>query len=90
MIKGNHGGFVRGKTQTAQFNGVLAKVLAHNVCCLITAMYEYNLDLSFGTGDSSLQLPSAYYKRRGQDKGLSIYGKEKKLLDGLDGLAPAA
>ena len=53
-------------------------------------MYEYNLDLSFGTGDSSLQLPSAYYKRRGQDKGLSIYGKEKKLLDGLDGLAPAA
>ena len=51
---------------------MLAKVLAHNVCCLITAMYEYNLDLSFGTGDSSLQLPSAYYKRRGQDKGLSM------------------
>ena len=34
MIKGNHGGFVRGKTQTAQFNGVLAKVLAHNVCMM--------------------------------------------------------
>ena len=62
MIKARFGGFVKGRTLTAQFNEVLCKVLAHNICCLITAMYEFGLDLSFGTWDSRLKLPSNYYK----------------------------
>lgn len=76
MIKGRFGGFVRGRTLTAQFNEVLCKVLAHNICCLITAMYEFDLDLSFGNGDSRLKLPSAYYRAKGS-RGLSIYGTLK-------------
>ena len=51
-------------------------------------MYEFDLDLSFGNGNSALKLPEAYYKD-GKSNGLSIYGQEKK-LDGLDGLELAA
>ena len=87
MTKKRFGGFVRGRTLTAQFNEVLCKVLAHNICCLITAMYEWDLDLSFGNGDPALKLPSNYY-RDGNSRGLSIYGTPKP--DQLDGLAPAA
>ena len=77
MLKKGHGGLVRSTILVAQFNEVLCKVLAHNICCLITAMYEWDLDLSFGNGDSRLKLPSAYYKRCKEDKGLSIYGTLK-------------
>ena len=76
MIKGRFGGFVRTRTLAAQFNEVLTKVLAHNICCLITAMYEWDLDLSFGNRDSQLKLPVAYY-RGGKSNGLSIYGTLK-------------
>ena len=76
MVKGRFGGFVRGRTLTTQFNEVLCKVLAHNICCLITAMHEFDLDLSFGNGDSRLKLPSNYYKAKGS-RGLSIYGTPK-------------
>ena len=77
MTKSNHGGSVSGKTQTAQFNEVLAKTLAHNICCLLTAMYEFDLDLSFGTGESKLALPDAYYRRRKEGQEGSIYGRIK-------------
>jgi transposase len=44
MIKTKFGDSVRSKTETATRNEVLAKVLCHNICCLIAAMYELGID----------------------------------------------
>lgn len=40
MIKAKFGDSVRSKTETAQINEVLAKILAHNICVLITSIHE--------------------------------------------------
>jgi transposase len=40
MIKAKLGPYVRSRTLTAQVNEVLAKVLCHNLCCLVHASYE--------------------------------------------------
>ena len=75
MIKGRFGESLRGRTPVAQFNEVLCRVLAHNLCCLVMAMYEFDVDLSFGNKNSTLELPAAYYE--GEFNGLSIYGTPK-------------
>jgi len=38
MIKAKFGDSLRSKTETAQVNEALCKILAHNVVCLIHAM----------------------------------------------------
>jgi hypothetical protein len=38
---------VRGKTDTAQFNEVLAKVLCHNICVLIQSIHELGIEPAF-------------------------------------------
>jgi transposase len=43
MIKTKFGDAVRSKTETAARNEVLCKVLCHNICCLISAMYELGI-----------------------------------------------
>jgi len=43
MIKAKFGDYVRSKTDTAMKNEVLCKVLCHNICCLISAMYELDV-----------------------------------------------
>lgn len=43
MIKTKFGDAVRSKTEVAAKNEVLAKTLAHNICCLISAMYELEI-----------------------------------------------
>jgi hypothetical protein len=43
MIKTKFGDSVRSKTEVAGRNEVLAKVLCHNICCLIHAMYELGI-----------------------------------------------
>lgn len=48
MIKGKFGDSIRSKGDTGQVNEVLLKVLCHNICVLIQAMYEFGLDPSFG------------------------------------------
>src|SRR5207248_10464421 len=40
MIKAKFGTHLRSKTVRAQINEALCKVLCHNICCLIQAMYE--------------------------------------------------
>ena len=40
MIKAKFGERLRSKTETAQINEALCKVLAHNLCCVIQSMYE--------------------------------------------------
>jgi transposase len=43
MVKSKFGDAVRSKTEVAARNEVLAKVLCHNICCLISAMYELGI-----------------------------------------------
>jgi transposase len=49
MIKAKFGERLRCKTERAQFNEALCKVLAHNLCCLIQSMYELGIEPSFRT-----------------------------------------
>jgi hypothetical protein len=44
MIKRKFGDSVRSKTETAMKNEVLAKILCHNICCLISAIYELGIE----------------------------------------------
>jgi transposase len=48
MIKAKFGDAVRSKTEVAMKNEALCKLLAHNICCLISAMYELGVDPQFG------------------------------------------
>lgn len=43
MIKTKFGDSLRSKTEAAGRNEVLAKVLCHNICCLISAVYELGI-----------------------------------------------
>jgi len=47
MIKAKFGDSLRSKTETAMVNEALCKVLAHNLCCLITSMHELGLKPKF-------------------------------------------
>ena len=47
MIKSKFRDHVRSKTDTAMKNEVLCKVLCHNICCLIHAVYEFGIDPTF-------------------------------------------
>ena len=47
MIKGKFGGSIRSKTSVAQTNEVLCKVLAHNICVLISSIYELGIEPKF-------------------------------------------
>ena len=45
MIKAKFGDSVRSKTDTAMKNEVLAKILGHNICCVIQTSHEMNLPI---------------------------------------------
>jgi transposase len=47
MIKRKFGDSVRSKTDLAMRNEVLAKLVCHNLCCLISAMYEMGVNPVF-------------------------------------------
>lgn len=47
MIKAKFGDAVRSKTDTAMGNEVLAKIVCHNICCLISAMYDLGINPEF-------------------------------------------
>lgn len=47
MIKQKFGERLRSKSQTAQINEVLCKVSCHNLCCLISAIYELGIVPTF-------------------------------------------
>ena len=47
MIKAKFGASVRSKTQTAQINEVLCKVLCHNLCVLVQSIYELGIEPTF-------------------------------------------
>jgi len=47
MIKAKFGDALRSKTETAQINEALCKILAHNICCLIQSIYELGIQPTF-------------------------------------------
>ncbi len=49
MIKSKFGDALRSKTETAQINEVLCKILCHNLCCLIQSIYELGVEPTFWT-----------------------------------------
>lgn len=50
MIKAKFGDSVRSKTDTAMKNEVLAKLLCHNLCCVVQSMHEFNITPNFSAG----------------------------------------
>jgi hypothetical protein len=48
MVKRKFGDALRSKTETAQVNETLAKLLGHNLCCLISAWYELGIEPVLG------------------------------------------
>jgi transposase len=52
MIKAKFRDHVRSRTDTAMINEVLAKVLCHNLCCVIQSQCELGIEPLFWTGDS--------------------------------------
>jgi len=49
MVKRKFGDAVRSKGDLAMKNEVLAKLLCHNLCCVIQSMYEFGIDPAFWT-----------------------------------------
>ena len=49
MVKTKFGDSVRSKTEVAAKNEVLSKMLCHNICCLISAMYELGIEANLCT-----------------------------------------
>jgi len=49
MTKAKFRDSVRSKNETAMKNEVAAKVVCHNMCCLIQSMYELGVDPVFWT-----------------------------------------
>lgn len=47
MIKAKFGDHLRSKTDTAMINEALAKILCHNICCLIQSHYELGIEPVF-------------------------------------------
>jgi hypothetical protein len=47
MIKAKFRDHVRSKTETAMKNEVLAKILCHNLCCLIMSQIELGIEPVF-------------------------------------------
>ena len=44
IIKGKFGSALRSKSDAGQINKALCKVLAHNICVLVQAMYELGIE----------------------------------------------
>lgn len=47
MVKAKFGDSVRSKTDRAMANEVRAKILCHNICCVIQSMHEFGVDPVF-------------------------------------------
>lgn len=47
MIKAKFGVAIRSKGEVAQVNELLAKILCHNVCCVVQSMYELGIEPDF-------------------------------------------
>jgi hypothetical protein len=55
MIKTKFGERLRSKTETAQTNEMLLKIVCHNICCVIGSMHELGLEPTFWAKDAPAQ-----------------------------------
>jgi transposase len=55
MIKAKFGERLRSKTDTAQTNEMLLKIVCHNICCVIGSMHELGLEPTFWAKDAPAQ-----------------------------------
>ena len=53
MIKSKFGDALRSKTQVAQFNETMCKVLCHNLCVVIQSMHELGIAPEFGVAQTA-------------------------------------
>ncbi len=58
MIKAKFRDHVRSKTDVAMANEVYAKVLCHNICCLIQEMYELRVEPEFWVRETKQAQPA--------------------------------
>ena len=47
MIKAKFGEKLKSKTEKAQINELLCKVLCHNLCCVVQSIYELGIETDF-------------------------------------------
>jgi hypothetical protein len=47
MITAKFGGHIRSKSETAQINELLCRILCHNICVLIRSIYELGVAPKF-------------------------------------------
>ena len=47
MIKAKFGERLKSKTEKAQINELLCKVLCHNICCIVQSIYELGIETDF-------------------------------------------
>jgi transposase len=52
MIKAKFGDALRSKTEVAQTNEALCKILCHNICCLIQSIFEFGIEPTFWAQES--------------------------------------
>lgn len=57
MIKSKFGGAVRSKTVVAQINEVLAKVVCHNLACIVHAITEFGIEADFSSKPPTTPAP---------------------------------
>ena len=55
MIKAKFGDGLRSKTEVAQVNEALCKVLCHNICCVIQSIFELGIEPTFWEGSIPLE-----------------------------------
>jgi transposase len=53
MIKAKFGERLRCKTETAQINEALCKVLCHNLCVVIQSVHELGIETSFTQAEAA-------------------------------------
>ena len=57
MVKAKFGDALRSKTEVAMKNEALCKILCHNICCLVSAIYELKIEpelLAIGCGAGNM------------------------------------
>ncbi|MCY3638716.1 MAG: transposase, partial [Chloroflexi bacterium] len=62
MIKAKFGASVRSRTEVAQVNEVLAKILCHNICVLILSIFELDVMPAFQARGLLAQKADLYQK----------------------------
>jgi len=58
MIKSKFGAAVRSKLPVAQVNEVLAKLVCHNLACIVRAVHEFGIDVDLGGTAGTLTTPT--------------------------------